>query len=394
MAGVALLGSMGSPGAAAARCATRLAGRIVPNFRGRFEWSGEGLVVSSSGSATAVVPDPGEWSLQPSHGLAEAMPSLIAPVAALGVLATAVLDALPPALGGRLVGSIDGLVARVPDSAPGEWLGFLQVRNGWIGVVTVGEQATDLLDFALGAGSLRSRNPVAAATYLQTLGIAALPARTAPARRRPVMPEQDSPLPVLSWEGREGGPGILLGQQIVDLGRVVAGPFAGRLLESLGATVHRLRPPGEGQRWGVDGEEVDLRRPGGIARLREVLGPADLVVENYRPRAWDQLIEPIGGDLVRHRLALRGFPGSSRCLNWKVYGFLVEAAFGVGPCPAQGSRGPFSAGRVPLWDRVTGVVGVAAAVATLGTGATLTEVSQIALARELVRVRGEWARGA
>ena len=295
MAGVALRRSMRSAGAVAARCAARLAGRIVPDFQGRFGWSTEGLVVSSSGSATAVVLNPGEWWLRLSHGLAEAMPSLIAPVTALAVLAAAVLDALPTTLGGRLVGSTDGLVARGPDSAPGEWLGFLQLRSGWIGVVTVGEQAAARLDLALGAGSIASRDAVAAATYLQTLGIAALPARTALPRRRPVQDEQRSSLPVLSWEGCEGGLAILTGRRIVDLGRVVAGPFAGRLLESLGATVHRLRPPKEGKRWGVEGEEVDLRRPNGIARLRELLGPADLVVENYRPRAWDQLIHPIGG---------------------------------------------------------------------------------------------------
>ena len=385
---------MRSPGDAAARCARAMADHIVPDFQGSFEWSAEGLVVSSSGSTTAVVLNPGEWWLRSPHGLAQAMPSLVAPVAALGLLAAAVLDTLPATAGGRLLGSIDSLVARVPDSAPGDWLGFLEVRNGWIGVVTVGQEAAALLDFALDAGSLRSRNPIGAATYLQMLGIAALPARTALARQRPVRPEQDFPLPVVSWEGGEGGPGILQGQRIVDLGRVVAGPLAGRLLEALGATVHRLRPPGEGQRWGVDGEEVDLRRGSGIARLREMLGPADLVVENYRPRAWDQLIEPIGGELVRHRLALRGFPGSSRCRNWKVYGFLVEAAFGIGLCPVQGGRGPFPTGQVPLWDRVTGVVAAAAAVATLGTGATLTEISQIALARDLVRSRGEWAHGA
>ena len=350
--------------------------------------------MSSSGSATAVVLNPGEWWLRLSHGLAEAMPSLIAPVTALAVLAAAVLDALPTTLGGRLVGSTDGLVARGPDSAPGEWLGFLQLRSGWIGVVTVGEQAAARLDFALGAGSIASRDAVAAATYLQTLGIAALPARTALPRRRPVQDEQRSSLPVLSWEGCEGGLAILTGRRIVDLGRVVAGPFAGRLLESLGATVHRLRPPKEGKRWGVEGEEVDLRRPNGIARLRELLGPADLVVENYRPRAWDQLIHPIGGELVRRRLALRGFPGSSQCRNWKVYGFLVEAACGVGPCPVQGGQGSIRAGQVPLWDRVTGVVGAAAAVAALGTGPTLTEVSQIQLARELMRARGEWTHAA
>ena len=88
--------------------------------------------------------------------------------------------------------------------------------------------------------------------------------------------------------------------RIVDLTRVIAGPFATMLLADMGATVIKVELPGHGDdaRYGypaVDGVPVaflalnrnkkgitlDLRKPQGAALFRKLVGHADIVVENF-----------------------------------------------------------------------------------------------------------------
>ncbi|MGH9305479.1 MAG: CaiB/BaiF CoA transferase family protein [Acidimicrobiales bacterium] len=99
----------------------------------------------------------------------------------------------------------------------------------------------------------------------------------------------------------------LEGLRVLDLSRVVAGPFAGRMLSDLGADVVKVEAPegdvsqvwGE-QRHGLSGFYtqqnagkrnicVDLKQTGGpdvVARLAAV---ADVVIENFRPGVMDRL---------------------------------------------------------------------------------------------------------
>ena len=99
----------------------------------------------------------------------------------------------------------------------------------------------------------------------------------------------------------------LSGLKVLDFSRVLAGPFAGRMLSDLGADVVKVEPPeGDVTRfWGKSIANVpgyyhqqnagkrnicaDLRRPEAIALIEALIEQADIVIENYRPDVMGRL---------------------------------------------------------------------------------------------------------
>ena len=92
----------------------------------------------------------------------------------------------------------------------------------------------------------------------------------------------------------------LKGLRVVELGQLLAGPFCGQLLGDMGAEVIKVEPPGAGDPmrvWGQGEEKVqweviarnkksvsaNLRIPEGQALVRQLIGKADILIENFKP---------------------------------------------------------------------------------------------------------------
>lgn len=95
----------------------------------------------------------------------------------------------------------------------------------------------------------------------------------------------------------------LQGLKVLELGQILAGPFAGAMLAYFGAEVIKVEPPGSGdpiRGWRLlddDGTSLwwrslgrnkrcitlDLSQPEGQALARRLAGNADVLIENFRP---------------------------------------------------------------------------------------------------------------
>ncbi|WP_169914538.1 CaiB/BaiF CoA-transferase family protein [Rhodococcoides yunnanense] len=115
--------------------------------------------------------------------------------------------------------------------------------------------------------------------------------------------------------------GPLAGVRILNLGTVVAGPFAGRLLAGLGAEVVKVEPPagdsfrprGHIYNRGNESLAIDLRKDEGHRAFLRVVETADVVLDNYRPGVLQKLgIDHAALELVNSRIitaSITGFGG-------------------------------------------------------------------------------------
>jgi crotonobetainyl-CoA:carnitine CoA-transferase CaiB-like acyl-CoA transferase len=141
---------------------------------------------------------------------------------------------------------------------------------------------------------------------------------------------------VAATAGRDvDGSGPLAGVRVVELGQLLAGPFAGRLLGDMGAEVIKIEPPGqpdpirdwgkaryEGRSlwWPVQSRNkkcitLDLRAEKGQELLLELVKRSDVLTENFRPGTlerwnlgWERLSE-VNPRLVLARISGYGQTG-------------------------------------------------------------------------------------
>jgi crotonobetainyl-CoA:carnitine CoA-transferase CaiB-like acyl-CoA transferase len=187
----------------------------------------------------------------------------------------------------------------------------------------------------------------------------------------------------------------LSGIRVVDLSRVLAGPFATMLLADLGADVTKVEPPiGDETRtwgppfWGDPAEglsayfsavnrnkrtiAVDLKTDAGRRILDLLVGQADLVVHNFRPATASRLgLEPdrlatVNPDLVI--AVVGGFPGPGPQRERPAYDLLAQAVSGLMWVTGEPDGQPSKVG-VALLDLLAGLhVALGAVAALLGRG--------------------------
>jgi crotonobetainyl-CoA:carnitine CoA-transferase CaiB-like acyl-CoA transferase len=120
------------------------------------------------------------------------------------------------------------------------------------------------------------------------------------------------------------GGGPLHGIRVLDLGTVLAGPYAGQLLASLGADVIKIETP-KGDEFRVRGYvinrgqrdlSIDLREPAGYEAFSQLVRTSHVVIDNFRP-----------GVLGRLRLDLE----SLRAFNPDIVTTSITGYGGIGP---------------------------------------------------------------
>ena len=147
-------------------------------------------------------------------------------------------------------------------------------------------------------------------------------------------------------------PGALAGLRVVEMGQLIAGPFAGKTLGDFGADVIKIEAPGTGdplRNWRLiqDGTSVwwqvqsrnkrsialDLRKPEGQRIARELIAKADVLIENFRPgtmEGWGLSYEELSTNnpgLVMLRISGYGQTGPYRDLPG--FGAIGEAMGGL-----------------------------------------------------------------
>jgi crotonobetainyl-CoA:carnitine CoA-transferase CaiB-like acyl-CoA transferase len=185
----------------------------------------------------------------------------------------------------------------------------------------------------------------------------------------------------------EGSKLPLDGVRILDLSRVLAGPYATMVLGDLGADVLKVEHPERGddtRHWGPPfaGDEsayflsinrnkrsigVDLKDPEGLERVRKLAAGADVVIENWRRGALDRL--GLGYEALREEnsdliyCSITGFgPGPDE--DRPGYDFLVQARGGVMGITGQPGGEPTKVG-VAISDIVCGLFASNAILAAL-----------------------------
>jgi crotonobetainyl-CoA:carnitine CoA-transferase CaiB-like acyl-CoA transferase len=187
---------------------------------------------------------------------------------------------------------------------------------------------------------------------------------------------------------------LLEGVRVLELARILAGPWAGQLLADLGAEVIKVERPGAGddtRQWGppfvVDDSGVardaayfhacnrgkrsvaiDLSSPAGQAQVRDLAATSDVVIENFKV-----------GDLVRYGLdhaslaavnprlitcSITGFGQTGPYAHRAGYDFVIQAMGGAMSLTGEPDGDPQKTG-VAYADLFTGLYATVAILAAI-----------------------------
>ncbi len=183
----------------------------------------------------------------------------------------------------------------------------------------------------------------------------------------------------------------LAGIKVIDLTRVVAGPFCSVLLADMGADVIKIEHPGRGDQVRGQGAMVngfsayfaqfnrnkksitlDLYTDDGKAVLRDLIRCGDVLLENYRPGVLDRMgfdaahLTNLNPDLIVG--SVNGYGSTGPYADRPSFDFIAQAMSGFMSVNGDAGSPPLRAGP-PLADLVAGLYtafGVACALVNRG----------------------------
>jgi formyl-CoA transferase len=174
--------------------------------------------------------------------------------------------------------------------------------------------------------------------------------------------------------------GPLAGLKVVELGQLIAGPFAAKTLADFGAEVIKIEPPGNGdplRQWRLlhDGTSVwwqvqsrnklsvalDLKDADAREIVRRLIAEADVLVENFKPGVMEdwglgyEALSQHNPGLVMLRISGYGQTGPYR--DRPGFGVVAEAMGGLRHLTAEPGRVPVRVG-VSIGDTLASLHGV------------------------------------
>jgi formyl-CoA transferase len=172
----------------------------------------------------------------------------------------------------------------------------------------------------------------------------------------------------------------LTGLRVIELGQLIAGPFASKILAEFGADVIKVEPPAGGdplRGWRLihEGTSVwwaaharnkrsitlDLRTPEGQDVIRQLAQDADILIENFRPGAMENWglgfkdLHALNPKLIMLRVSGYGQSGPYR--DRPGFGVIGEAMGGLRYLSGEPGRPPVRVG-VSIGDTLSGLHGV------------------------------------
>ncbi len=181
-------------------------------------------------------------------------------------------------------------------------------------------------------------------------------------------------------KSRDSKETALRGLKVVELGQLIAGPFAAKLLGEFGAQIIKIEPPNGGDPlrkwrkledgtslwWHVQSRNkksvtLDLQTPEGRRILFKLLADTDILIENFRPgtlenwnMGWEEL-HKLNLKLIMVRVSGYGQTGPYR--DRPGFGVIGEAMGGLRYLNGEPGRPPLRCG-ISIGDSISGLYAV------------------------------------
>ncbi len=186
----------------------------------------------------------------------------------------------------------------------------------------------------------------------------------------------------------------LSGIKVIELARILAGPWCGQLLADLGAEVTKVERPGAGddtRHWGPpfmigpDGANldaayyhstnrgksslsIDIATPEGQAQVRALIADADVVIENYKVGGLAKYgLDHTSLSVINPRIitcSITGFGQTGPYAHRAGYDFIIQAMGGIMSMTGEPDGAPQKSG-IAYADLFTGVYSAVAILAAM-----------------------------